>query len=144
MKKPTPDDHLVVYSDGNDDYTYVLPQFFDVRYVDYGQLVKIRVGGKVVDKIKSVVYGEPFVNCIHTNNVENYNGILRERVSYLVRRTKCIAKKVGFLAGALDLFQFYWNFIKKLHDKASPAMLEGLEKRLWSWSRFLHCKIKRR
>lgn len=33
---------IEVFTDGNDYYTYVLPRFFRVRQLNYGQLVKIR------------------------------------------------------------------------------------------------------
>ena len=93
MKTPSKFEHLVFYSDGNDDYQYVLPKIFDVRFVDYAQRVKIRQNGKYVDYFLNVVYGEPFIRRVHINNNENFNGILRERVGFLVRRTKCIAKR---------------------------------------------------
>ncbi len=142
IRPPSELEHLVVYSDGNDDYEFTLPKFFDVTHVDYGQLVKVRVGGKVVDKYRKVVFGEPFILRVHTNNVENFNGILRERVSCLVRRTKCIAKRKDFLEKRLFVFQFYWNFMHVIHGTQTPAMLEGVSTNQWSWSRFLHYKIK--
>jgi len=43
------------YSDGNDDYTYVLPLYFS--NLDYGQLVKKREKGRVVDKEKRTIHG---------------------------------------------------------------------------------------
>ncbi len=61
--------------------------------MDYGQLIKIREGGKVIDKIHKIVYGSPTVEDIETTDIENFNGILRERVSRLVRKTKCHSKK---------------------------------------------------
>ena len=49
---------LEIFTDGNDDYAYVLPKCFQVGFVDYGQLVKIREHGRVVGKERLVVYGE--------------------------------------------------------------------------------------
>lgn len=142
VRAPTSEEHLVMYSDGNDVYQATIPQFFNPELVDYGRLVKIRERGKVVDKIREVVYGEPFINRVHTNNVENSNGILRASVSHLVRKTKCIAKKLKELAARLQLFQFYWNFIHKIATRETPAMREGLSNKNWTWSNFLHYKIK--
>lgn len=36
--------------------------------VDYGQVIKIREGGKIVDKIKKVIYGTPNINEIETSD----------------------------------------------------------------------------
>lgn len=132
----------MVYSDGNDAYQATLPLYFNPDFVDYAQLIKIRVSGKVVDKIRKVVFGEPFILRVHTNNVENYNGILRASIGYLVRKTKCIAKKQALLEARLQLFQFHWNFIHELATKKTPAIIEGLSKKIWTWSHFLHYKIK--
>jgi len=142
IRTPTPDEHLVVYSDGKDSYQTVFPQYFEKTLMDYGKLIKIREKGRVVDKIREVVFGQPFINCVHTNNVENHNGILRGHVSYLVRRTKCIAKKIRSLENALHFFQFYWNFIHTFANKTTPAIIEGRSNKIWTWGDFLHYKIK--
>ncbi len=142
VQPPSEYEHLVVYSDGNDDYQHVLPKLFNVQFVDYAQRVKIRQNGKFVDYFLNVVYGEPFIRRVHINNNENFNGILRERVGFLVRRTKCIAKRRFWLERKLDLFRWYWNWSKPLKSKMTPAMLENLSNIRWTWSRFLHYKIK--
>ena len=85
LKVPSLQCPLEVFTDGNDDYTYVLPLCFQLGLIDYGQLVKIKKNGKVVGKKKLVVYGEPALEDIETADVENFNGVLRERVGRLVR-----------------------------------------------------------
>ena len=35
-------ERIELFTDGNDDYTYVLRGFFPTGNIDYGQLVKIR------------------------------------------------------------------------------------------------------
>ncbi|HLD75785.1 MAG TPA: hypothetical protein VI874_02110, partial [Candidatus Norongarragalinales archaeon] len=112
------------------------------RFVDYAQRVKIRQNGKYVDYFLNVVYGEPFIRRVHINNNENFNGILRERVGFLVRRTKCIAKRRFRLELKLELFRWFWNWAKPLKENQTPAMLEKLSGICWTWSRFLHYKIK--
>jgi len=57
LKVPSLQCPLEVFTDGNDDYTYVLPLCFQLGLIDYGQLIKIRKNGRVVDKKKLVVYG---------------------------------------------------------------------------------------
>ena len=39
---PQEGEKLEVFTDGNDDYVYALPDYFGVENVNYGQLVKIR------------------------------------------------------------------------------------------------------
>lgn len=136
-KLPLPDDKIEVYTDGNDDYRYVLAEYYAETCMDYGQIVKIRENNRLVGKEKRIVYGNPDVKSIETTDVENFNGILRERLGRLVRKTKCISKYRYRLECALQLFQFYWNFINTFKRSTSPAMLEGLTKQLWTWGDFL-------
>ena len=63
-----------------DDYTYILPDYYADTCIDYGQLVKIRENGRVVRKEKRTIYGNPDPGDIETTDVENYNGILRDRI----------------------------------------------------------------
>ena len=100
-------------------------------------MVKIREKGRVVDKIKRTIYGNPEPADIETTNVENYNGILRERVGRLVRKSKCYSKKKSRLSNAVEFFQFHWNFMHKLKDKMTPGMIENLSDHVWNWDDFL-------
>jgi hypothetical protein len=140
---PFPDSKIQFFSDGNDDYKYVLPNYYADTCIDYGQLVKIREKGRVVDKIKRTISGNPDLDDIETTNVENFNGILRERVGRLVRKSKCYSKKRSRLSNAVELFQFYWNFMHKLKGKMTPGMIENLSDYVWSWDDFLlfHCAV---
>lgn len=142
VRTPNEFEHLVLFTDGNDDYQYVLPRFFDTALVDYAQYVKIRQKGKIVDYFRRVIFGEPFVLRANVGTIEGSNGILRERIACLVRRTKCIAKKLLRMENALHVFQFYWNFINVQKERKTPAELEGLTKHKWTWSEFLHYHIK--
>ena len=135
-------DRLKIFSDGNDDYTFVMPEFFRRDSINYGQLIKIREKGRVVDKIHKIIYGNPSLNEIETTNVENYNGILRERLSRLVRKTKCFGKRRSRLENALYLFQFYWNFMHPIRKNLTPAIMEGQTTKIWTWCNFLHAKLK--
>ena len=46
-----PDNKIQIFSDGNDDYKSTLPEYYVETCVDYGQIIKIRESGKMVDKI---------------------------------------------------------------------------------------------
>lgn len=142
VEPATSTDRLEIYSDGNDDYEFVMPDFFKRDCTDYGQLIKIREKGRVVDKIHRVVYGSPSIEDIETTNVENFNGILRERLSRLVRKTKCFGKRKSRLENALHIFQFYWNFMHPIRKNLTPAILENQATKIWTWGNFLHAKLK--
>ncbi len=131
-----------VFTDGNDDYTYAFRGFFPQGMINYGQLVKIRDSrGKLIGKERRIIYGNPDEDDIDTINVENFNGILRERVGRLVRKTKCFSKKKYRLICAVSLFQFYWNFMSEIRRGRSPAMLESLSENLWTWHDFFYAEL---
>lgn len=139
---PTHRHRLELRSDGNDDYVFVLPNFFRTDTINYGQLVKIRESGRVVDKIRRTIFGDPKRNDIETTDVENFNGIMRERIGRIVRKTKCYAKSQNRLSNAIGLFQFYWNFMHELRENQTPAKMEGITHKTWTWGNMLHYKIK--
>ena len=138
VQLPFPDNKTQIFSDGNDDYNSIIPEYYATTCVDYGQLIKIREKGKVVDKIKTIRYGNPLIGEIDTTDIENMNGIFRERTGRLVRKTKCYSKKKSKLENAVELFQFYWDFMDKLHDNKTPAMIESLTDHVWSWDNFFY------
>ncbi len=141
MKLPYPDEVIEFFSDGNDDYSYVLQEYYAIPCLNYGQLVKIRENGTLVGKEKRQIFGNPDLNEIETTDVENFNGILRERIGRLVRKTKCFAKIKRRLCASISVFQFYWNFINNYQRKSTPSMLEGITKSPWTWSDFLNYKL---
>jgi len=140
-KLPFPNNKMEVFTDGNDDYTYVLPGYYADTCINYGQLIKIRENGRVVDKEKRIIYGELDLNNIETTDIENFNGILRERIGRLVRKTKCFSKYKTRLECAIQLFQFYWDFINEFKRGTSPAMLEELTDHPWTWHEFFYSQL---
>jgi hypothetical protein len=134
---PFPDQKIQIFSDGNDDYKYILTEYYADTCMEYGQVLKIRENGKVVEKKKRNVFGKPEIEDIETTNIENFNGILRERVGRLVRKTKCYSKEKSRLRDATELIQFHWNFMDTIHDNRTPAMIESLSDRIWNWEDFL-------
>lgn len=136
IEKPTAENKLEAYSDGNFGYEITLPEYFSEAVMDYGQIIKVKEKGIVVGKRKKIVFGNP--KFIETTSVECHNGVLRGRLARLARKTKCHSKCKYRLEGHIALFQFYWNFIKPIHGKQSPGMEEGLTHKLWTWGNFLH------
>ena len=80
----------------------------------------------MVDKMKRIIYGNPCIDEIDTTDIENMNGIFRERIGRLVRKTKCYSKKKSRLEDAVELYQFYWNFMDMLPRRETPGMIECL------------------
>lgn len=138
VQLPFDDKRIEFFSDGNDDYIYVLPDYFCNTNLDYGQLIKIRENGRVVRKEKRIIYGSPDMNDIETTDVENMNSIMRERIGRLVRKTKCFSKLKLRLFYSVSLFQFYWDFISEIQRGYSPAMIEGITDQLWTWHDFFY------
>jgi len=139
---PQDGEKVEVFTDGNDDYVYMLPRYFDVEDLNYGQLVKLRdEQGRLIGKERRVIFGDPDVDDIETTDVENFNGILRERLGRLVRKTKCISKKKQRLHCAISFFQFYWDFVSQIRRGKTPAMIEGLSTRIWTWHEFFYAKL---
>lgn len=132
---------LNINSDGNDDYTTVLPEYYPQDCLSYGQKVKSFNGKKIFPSIKRKIFGNPRYEDIDTNAVECFNSILRESLSRLVRKTKCHAKEISALEQALFLFQFYWNFMHELQKKVTPAIREKQATKVWTWGNFLHAKL---
>jgi hypothetical protein len=141
LKQPTSRYPLRIYSDGNDDYISVLPEYFHVDSLSYGQKVKHKNGEKLVPALRRKVYGNPCLEDIDTNTNECFNSILRDRLSKLVRKTKCHAKARHELNCALFLFQFHWNFMHKNAENLTPAILEKQATKVWTWGNFLHAKL---
>lgn len=142
VMSPGEGEKVEVFTDGNDDYVYVLPDYFRVGNLNYGQLVKIRDGkGRLIRKEVRIIFGDPHVEDVETVNVENFNGILRERLGRLVRKTKCISKKKYRLRCAVSLFQFYWNFISQIRRGETPAMMEGVSTQIWTWHNFFYVEL---
>lgn len=141
VQLPNKENHIQFFSDGNDDYSYVLPDYFKRDHMDYAQLVKIRENGTLVGKEKRIVYGSPDLVDIETTDVENFNGILRERIGRLVRKTKCFSKLKRRLQYALHFFQFHWNFMNNIRRGVTPAMIEGLVDSTWAWRDFFYAKL---
>lgn len=131
-----------MFSDGNDDYTNVIPEFFDMDHINYGQKIKSKNGKKLLKPIKKIVFGEFDDALINTNSVESINSVLREKISKLIRKTKKIPKNKYSLNSSVSLFKFAWNFIHKRHKHlVTPAMQEGVTNKFWSWGMFLHAKL---
>ena len=141
VKYPDYKHKLEIFSDGNDDYRIILPEYYHSDCLCYGQKIKTKDGIKIYPPVKRKIFGNPNIDDIDTNISESFNSILRESVSRLVRRTKCHAKNKHALNNALTVFQFYWNFMHEIDKKLTPAILEHQATKIWTWGNFLHAKL---
>ncbi len=141
VQQPDYKHKLQIYSDGNNDYTSVLVEYFNKDCLCYGQKIKSKDGIKIFPAIKRKVYGNPDQEEIDTNTNECFNTQLRKHLSRLVRKTQCHAKAKHALNNALFLFQFYWNFMHEFEKNVTPAILEKQATKVWSWGNFLHTKL---
>lgn len=133
---------LTIYSDGNEDYTTILREYYNKDCLCYGQKIKNKNGEKIFPAIKRKIFGNPNMDDINTNAVECVNSIFRSRLSRMVRRSQCHAKNRYAIGNAFALFQFYWNFMHKNTKNLTPAILEQKATKVWSWGNFLHAKLK--
>jgi len=133
VQQPDYKHKLTIYSDGNDDYTAVLPEYYNKDCLCYGQKIKTKNGKKIFPAIKRKIFGNPNFNDIDTNANECVNSIFRSRISRMVRRSQCHAKNRYVLGNAFALFQFYWNFMHENEEKLTPAILEKRATKVWTW-----------
>lgn len=73
--------------------------------------------------------------------MENFNGILREKIGRPVRKSKCFSKRKYRTENAVELLEFYWNFMNPYQRETSPAMLEGITDKIWSWHEFFYFQL---
>ena len=92
-------ERVEVFTDGNDDYTYVFPCFFKVKQLSYGQLVKIRdANGRLVRKEIRVVYGDlegVMLKRLMLRVLTVFCG--NESAGWFARRNVSLKSKVGFV-----------------------------------------------
>jgi len=81
VKQPDYKHKLEIFSDGNDDYTTVLPEYYNKDCLCYGQKVKSKNGIKIIPAIKRKIFGNPELNDIDTNTSESFNSILRKYIT---------------------------------------------------------------
>ena len=76
VQQPDYKHKIVIYSDGNDDYKTVLPEYYHKDCLCYGQKIKSKNGVKIIPAIRRKIYGNPDTGDIETNANECFNSIL--------------------------------------------------------------------
>jgi len=119
--------------------------------VSLTQAVKQRVGGRVVGVEVRTVLGEP-VACPYCVHEERLNGVLRDRLNALTRKTHAFAKQTTTWDALVIVCLFEHNWIRphsalreraeglpggRRYRRRTPAMVIGLADHVWSWEEFL-------
>jgi transposase-like protein len=105
--------------------------------VRYGQVIKQRVGRRLVSVTRRVVFGiEELIPLkqISTSLLERLNGTIRQHVVPLHRKTRSFAKCRTALDTQTQLFKSYYNLCRKhstLKGK-TPAQDAGLSDHCWT------------
>jgi IS1 family transposase len=115
------------------------------------QAVKRRVRGRVVGVETRPVLGEA-VACPYCVHEERLNGVLRDRLNALTRRTHAFAKRAATWDALVVGCLFEHNWIRphralrerveglpggRRYRQRTPAMAIGLTDHVWSWEEFL-------
>ena len=117
-------------------------KFWNKDCIKYGQSIRDKdVNGKLIGKRMRWIYGLGRHDCISIAHIDGYCAKLRERVARFVREAKTYSKKRIFLKQMLDIWQANNNLIEIKEKGKTPAMIESMVKKKWSWSKLLHQRL---
>ena len=127
------------------------PRYVMTPGVGLTQVVKTRQRGRVVKVEVRHRFG-PEPTSPHTVRVERHNGVLRDRLACLTRKTHAFAKRDETWDALVGLSLFEHNWLRansalreradglpegRRYRKRSPAMAVGLTDHIWDWTEFL-------
>lgn len=131
------------------------PRLVRTPGVGLTQTIKTRENHRIVDvKVRHCFGPEP--SDPHTVRVERQNGVLRDRLNCLTRKTHGFAKRDETWDALVVLCLFEHNWLRPhpgLREKAeglpqgrryrqrTPAMAIGLTDHLWEWEEFLTLRV---
>jgi hypothetical protein len=125
----------------------------DVRLT---QVVKRRAGGRVVGVEVRAALGEQVENPA-TSYEERINGVLRDRLNALTRKTHAFAKRAPTWDALVAVCLFERNWLRphkalrqrreglpdaRRYLQRTPAMAAGLADHVWTWAEFLARPVK--
>jgi IS1 family transposase/transposase-like protein len=131
-------------SDGWRVYLPIIEDVFgaDIDYgweiKDYGQAEESRERyspSKLKAVKREVVSGRPNPDLITTAHIERGNLTLRTRMRRLTRLASGFSKKKAYLAAALALHIFAYDFLT-VHSsiRSTPAQASGIAENVWTWA----------
>jgi IS1 family transposase len=119
--------------------------------VGLSQMVKHRRGRRLERVEVRTRLGAPVAQP-HTVHIERLNGVLRDRLGCLTRKTHAFAKEAEYWDAAVGLVLFEHNWLRphpalrqalavpeggRRYARRTPAMLQGLTDHPWTWHEFL-------
>lgn len=147
---PTSKHKATFLSDRNRKFSYLksLRKYFPKKALRYAQYVKVKDRkGRLIEIIKINIIGRMRLKDIHIANLENYNNVLRQSISRLVRETLSFSKCFEMLENHLDIYQAYRNFVKPVKALKkdgkwrTPMMAEGITDAVWSWKDLIMYRV---
>lgn len=122
------------------------------------QVIKHRKGHRL-DRIDvRATIGDP-IEQPHLVHLERLNGVLRDRLNCLTRKTHGFAKEIATWDALFSLTLFEHNWLRPhialrvplsapgqegRYDRRSPAMALEIADHVWSWEEFLHLPVAHR
>lgn len=115
------------------------------------QAVKHRKGRRLIRVEVRATIGEP-VEQPYPVHIERLNGVMRDRLGCLTRKTHAFAKEIALWDALFSLTLFAHNWIRphialrlrlphpvngRRYDQRTPAMAIGLTDHAWTWSEIL-------
>lgn len=131
------------------------PRLVRTPGVGLTQVVKERRGRRVVGVYVRHCFG-PAPECPYTVRIERLNGVLRDRLGCVTRKTHAFAKDARTWDAAVGLCLFEHNWMRphcalrqqedglpqgRRYMRRSPAMAIGLSGHVWSWTEFLTHRV---
>ena len=136
MELPTPNNPIRISTDGHHDYGNKISKVYCEPCVKYGQIIKEKENGLIIQIIKRQIFNDVDLTDVSTSIVEGYNNKLRQKLSRLGRKVASFSKTVEGMVMALNIFQFVSNFTD-IKGGQTPIMREGLSEKPWIEDDFL-------
>lgn len=137
MELPNPNNPIRISTDGHHDYATEISKVYCEPCVKYGQIIKEKENGLIINIIKRQIFNNVDLSDVSTSIVEGYNNKLRQKLSRLGRKVASFSKTVEGTVMALNLFQFVSNFMD-IKEGQTPIMREGLFEKPWTEHDFLN------
>jgi IS1 family transposase len=106
--------------------------------VDFGQLVKVYSGDRVVGTKPTVIFGKPNMRKISTSYVERQNLTVRMNSKRFSRKTIAFSKKAANHLAAMQLHLACYNFVRVHRTlKMPPALAAGITDHVWTMEKLV-------
>jgi len=127
------------------------PRYAPTPGVGLTQVVKTRKRNRL-EKVEVRHLLGPKPSCPYTVRVERKNGVLRDHLACLTRKTHAFAKREATWLALVELSVFEDNWLRahpalqeraadlpdgRVYRRRSPAMAVGLTDHIWGWAEFL-------